>query len=343
MTSQSAAAIAPNASTYDGYFFRNNLDAQGEVPADPPYYLSPDIIRSSTPIASPQSDLTTQESLQTLYDCDPDLGQDNYYYLRTLNGGDAGATQLSLHAAAAQLILFPGTWANSPLTTTSGQQSVSASADPGHYAVGDEPFVWNPPAIGGPATFYSFVAQAGNEAPTVSDWLDMGQLVTQQLGTGFHNVGNVSPSQSWESSLGLMIPSSFSDSTTLTLTVSATGFNGCKLGIIASRFTNRGHPVMLNPVQLSNSFTTGFQFSGDPGYEATLYVQCWNGGAPVKAGSTINLTVSCSIPPSKIDEAFERGLIGSRFANFVGNGAGSGVGPQAVFPLGSVTFLAGGG
>jgi hypothetical protein len=324
-----------NAAVYAGYLYRNNLESTGEVPAQELYNLCPDIIRSNEPVTDPQTTLTTTESLATIYDCDPDVGQPNYYYLRTLNGGTSNKpTELSLYAVPAQIIPDPQTWTG--LKTASGGSSVPASAERGHYAVGYDPFVWTAPPLPADGSFYSFFAQVGSHAPEISGWHDLAQLMTQELQFGAHTVAPVDASQDWERALGLSIPSSFTSSVTLTLNVSVAGFDGCRLGIIASRFTKDGKVVVLNPVPLVSGDMIGFKFQGDPGYETTLFVQCWSGSQPVAQGSTIGLELTCDVDPGMLDEAMDRNLLSSKLANRVGGA----VGPGRVMPVGAANFIA---
>lgn len=78
---QPAPAIATTATTYNGFYLRNNLSSRGNLPAVSPFNLTPDIIQSSQPVDNPQVSFSTMDSWQTLYPTAPEPGQ-NYYYVR---------------------------------------------------------------------------------------------------------------------------------------------------------------------------------------------------------------------------------------------------------------------
>lgn len=338
MTSQEliiTAAVAPGGITYDGYLYRSNLESTGEVPASPPFGLCPDIIRSSDQVSDPQSNFTTTVSLDTLYDCAPNVGQVNYYYLRALNCSSTSSdTTLGLYVVPAQLILCPSSW--TVLTNGSGKPSISASAAPGHYAVGNEPFIWTAPALS-TSGFYTFISQSTPSAPQVSSWHDLAALLARRLDYGVQSVASVNGNQDWEQSISLTIPKTFSG-TTLALTITSNGFDGCRFGVIASQFTKDGKPVILNPVQLVNNQITGFEFQGEPGYDAMLYLQCWIGDTPVAAGSTISLELTCVVSDMMLEEAAERNLLDSRLSNRVARALSQSK-PQPVMLVGAATLL----
>jgi hypothetical protein len=349
----STPRLAVSASTYDGFFLRDNLASGGQVPAAPPYNQCPDIIQSGSPIPNAQSTLSAISSWQTIYDCQPVIGAPNYYYLRGMNGTapqGAETFQLKLFWAPAQLILFPATWKNNPLTAATGGETVAVTADPGHIGVGDEPFLWQAPPAPTGSTFYSLVAQAvganGVTPPLPTDWIGMSQLLTQQLSVGFRNMVYVDPSApAWAHQVGVTIPSSVSEKASLRLMVTASGFTGCSLGLIADRFTSEQEMIALRPVQLTDGFTTGIQFTADPGFTSQLTVQCWNPGSAVPAGSTITLLVSALVPENAIADAIRRGALHSRYSRqMFAEGSVDpqvGVGPQPLLPLGTVSFVAG--
>lgn len=335
-----------SAATYDGLFFRSSLDAEGAVPATAPYNLCPDIIRSSTPIADAGTVLASAQSWQTLYDCTPQPGS-NYYYLRVMNGaasgGDSG--QLGLYCAPAQLILFPSTWKNQPLTTPTGRETVSVSAAPGAIGVGSEPFLLDPLPPLVDSSFHALVAQSvetRHPVPTVTEWTQMSQLLQQALCFGFRNMVYVDPAANeWLHRVAITIPSGLEEPGTLQLTLTAAGFTGCTLGLLADRFTDAQQEIVLKPVQMTSSFMTGIQITLTPGFSASLAVQYWNSGRiPPTPGSSITLTTSYVVPNAQIDEAQRKGVLDSRYARQVARQMGIQTQPQAVVPLGAVSFVA---
>lgn len=340
---ESSAAPTSVAPTFSGFGFRDNLASVGAIPAAAPYNFCPDVIRTGEVVADPQATFTAPASLATIYDPEPESGQTNYCYLRSLNVAVSGwqptsTVTLSLYAAPAQLLPSPSTWTR--LSTAAGQPTVSAQADPGQYAVPAEPFVWTPSPIA-PGGYHCLVGQVGSSAPQVSSWQDAASLMSGELRLGITSVAVVSGTQSWERSIAFAIPATFTGPADLTLTATASGFDGCRLGIIASSFTATGQAVMLNPTTLQDGKTVGLQFSGEPGYEAIIYVQCWVGDATVAPGSTISLELSCLVSGPSLDEARARDLLDPALGHRVSVALGVQVGPQQVMPVGATNFLVG--
>jgi hypothetical protein len=211
--------LQSSASTYDGLYLRDNLTSQGTLPAVAPFNACPDIIQSSTPIANPQTVFGTMRSWNTIYPTAPTPGK-NYYYVRGLNGStESFEGQVQLFWTPAQLILFPSTWKNNPLLTASGLEAVNINAAPGYVGVGDEGFVLDTgtQSLPGPNSFYSFVAQnIAAPIPTISSWLEMSQVMTQQLNLGMRNMLTFDPFDgALLARLGLNIPMSIGESATL--------------------------------------------------------------------------------------------------------------------------------
>lgn len=342
---QPAPAITATASTYNGFYLRNNLSSRGSLPAVSPFNLCPDIIQSSQPVDNPQVAFSTIDSWQTLYPTAPEPGQ-NFYYLRGLNGGtESFSGQMKLYWAPAQLIMFPSSWKNNPLTSSAGLEEINVQADVGHIGVGDSAFVLNTgsQALSTPNSFYAFVAQNTAAAvPTISSWLEMSQLMTQQLGFGFRNMVTFDPvAGPMLYRLGLNIPMSVGESATLQLTVSVQGIPaGDTIGLVGDCYTPEMTPIALLPVKTTgSSYVAGIQVNLDPGFNSSIAVQYWNTSGQVPApGSQITLTANYVIPSEKYDRALTLGVLDSRYAQSATPNA---VGPQQVCPVGSVSFVVG--
>lgn len=330
--------------TYDGFYFRNNLQSNGDVPSTGPYNVTPDIVGSSEPIPDAQSKLATPASWKTSYDTDPVPGAANYYYVRGLNGATTAVSSapVSLYYAPAELILWPSTWKNHPLHTASGRDTVTVSAQPGAIGVGSEAFVWRASPLSGDSDFYALVAQAAPAIPAVNRWTDMGALLTQDLGFGFRNTVYVNGSaQAWTHRLGLNIPASFDAPGQIMLTLTTAGMSGATIGVLANVFGSDQKVIAILPAQVTqDSFATGIQVTLEPGFSASLAVQYWSGGATPAAGSTITLTASYVLPPSEVLTAATRGLIDSAHDRFL-QSVHAGIQPQATVLLGSATFIVG--
>jgi hypothetical protein len=334
----SAAAVK----TFDGFYFRNNLESDGEVPSAGPYDLCPDIIGSDVPIANAQSMLATPASWKTSFLTDPEYGANNFYYVRGLDGGTSPAeAQLSLHYAPSELILFPSTWKNNPLHTANGLDSVSVSAQPGAIGVGSQPFVWNPRQPQGDSDFYALVASAGSPPPDVRSWLQMGVLLTGALNIGFRNTLYVGADESnWVHRVGLHIPASFEVPGQLMLMVSTTGMTGATIGVLANVFNGDRQPIVILPSQVTgDSTTSGIEITLDPGFSASLAIEYWKGSGTPAPGSTITLSASYAVPDHELVEVSSRGLINGGRDRFIQQALG--IQPTPMIPLGSVTFIVG--
>lgn len=338
-----APALHGTASTYDGLYLRDNLKSQGTLPAAAPFNACPDIILSSTLVKDPQSTFSTIQSWQTIYPTAPAAGK-NYYYVRGLDGSaEAFEGQMRLFWAPAQLILFPSTWKYNPLHTANGLEEVNVAAAPGHVGVGDDAFVLDTGVQGLPNanTFYAFVAQnTAAPIPTVSSWLEMSQLLTQQLGFGFRNMLTFDAAGGpLLTRLGLSIPMSVGESATLQLTLTTQGIpTGDTVALIGDCFTPEMKSIVLQPMKTSgNPYVAGITAALDPGFSTSIAFQYWNTSGQVPAaGSTITLAVNYVVPADKYDRALALGVLDSRYAQRSPNEA---VGPQQVCPVGQVTFV----
>lgn len=347
--SRSGAAVRlGTASTYNGFYLRDNLASNGVVPALAPYNQCPDIIQSKTPIADPETTLSTLESWDRVYRTEPEPGV-NYYYARGLNGAPSGTFQgeMSLFWTPAELLLFPSLWKNSPLLTSSGGETVPVTAAAGHIGVGAEPWLlsWPSPGQHGGSTFTSFIAQnLAAPIPTISSWIDMSQLMTQQLAFGWRNAVTFNPVANEGMMLqrmGITVPGTVGESGTLQLVLTATGFVGGTVGMIADRYTPEQKAVQILPTAISqDGQSIGLQVTLDPGFQARLTVQYWNTGDSVPApGSTLTLTASYVVPTAQVERAVSAGVLDSRYSQAIARQLG--VGPQQVAPVGAVTFVAG--
>jgi hypothetical protein len=338
------AVATPVATTYPGFYLRNSLGCTGAVPSPGPFDLCPDVIQSPTIVGDPQATFSTPASWSTAYATQPDLGQANYYYVRGLNGlAEQVKTQLSLYWAPAQLILFPASWQNNKLSTASGRQTVSVSAGAGAIGVGGEPFVWTPGAPSG-SDFYALVAQAvdtggTNPIPTITSWLDMAALLTQDLGFGFNNTRYIDPdAATWSSYLGLSVPPSLPSSGQVLISLSSTGFSGGTVGILANQFGSNQQPIVLAPTALGPGQLSGITVTLDPGFSATFTVEYWAGtGTAPAAGASINVTAYYVIPPSEAASAATAGLVDGVRNRFLQERLG--VGPTQMAVLGSASFV----
>jgi len=338
--------IAVSGAIYNGIYAHNNLSCTGGLPSPGPYNLCPDIIGSSSEVTDPQSVFSTPASWAQMYSTEPVAGQNNYYYVRGLNGAAVAQSNIaSLYWTPAQLILFPATWKNNPLSASDGTESVALSAAPGAIAVGANPFVWDPEAPSDGSSFYSFVSQINdsensNPIPASVSWLDMAQLLTHGLGFGLRNTCYVdAAASSWTERLMINIPASLPAAGQIMLTVAATGLTGCTVGLIADTFLPSQQPILVNPVQITqNQFLTGIQIELPPGFSASLAVQFWAGsGAAPSPGAALNVGAAYVVPPQSLAEAAGRALVDGRLSSRLS--ALPGIGPTPMATLGGASFI----
>lgn len=333
--------------TYDGFYLRNSLQCTGAIPSPGPYDLCPDIIQSPQPIPNAQSALSTQQSWAQTYSTDPAPGATNYYYVRGINGAAASTdSRLFLYCAPSQLLMFPSSWKNNVLPAANGLDYVGVETDPGHIGVGNNAFVWkNTPVLAGDGSYYGFVAQVNdannsNPIPTVTSWLDMGILLSQNLGFGFRNTSYVDGSAAtWYRRLALEIPQSIGEPGNLVIGISASGFTGGTVGFVADLFSNSQQPIMLLPTKIvQDGALSGINLTVDPGFATSIAIQSWNtsGNTPAP-GSSITISVNYVVPNDQVVQVASQGLLNSARDRYWQQTLN--VGPQQWVVLGSASFV----
>ncbi len=334
----------PSVTTYDGIFLRNNLSSKGTSPAAAPFNQCPDIIQSDTPIPAFAEELVTPTSLEQTYNTEPVLAAPNYYYVRGANGATKQVSgSVSLYWAPAQVFNFPVAWQNNPMTTSGGASSAPISAAPGHATVGSSAFVWTPPALTS-STYFNVIAQASGSAtpvpvPVVGSWMDLGALLSENLGFGFRNQAMVDGTAAcWIHRQVLSVPASFTASETLQVMVTASGMSGARVGFLCDQFTAAGELLELTPTTINGDGVFGTTLTLDPGYTANLVVQGWiPEGVTVAPGAT--LTLEFTYKPTGADEiakAMELGLLDTQRNALVARVLG--VSPQPVVAVATLNF-----
>lgn len=337
------ATIIETSTTYPGFYFRNHLGGDGDVPNNGPYEACPDIVASTTPITDPQKTLGSQQSWNQSYVTDPVYGGTNYYYVRGIDGGADAVTDLpvSLFATPSQLILHPSTWQNGPLQTSQGNQTVNVSAKAGAVGVGGQAFVFTPERPAGQSDFYAFVAQATEAIPAVESWEDMASLLSDDLGLGFRNTLDVDPgATNWVHRIGLDVPADFEQATIL-LTLATEGMTGAIVALIADSYDSANQPISIMPQQVSqDSFMTGIQVTLNGGFSGALSVVYSAGATLPAAGSTITLSADYVVPANDAQALASQGRINARRSRFLRQTV-TGIPPVATMLVGCATFIVG--
>ena len=332
--------------TFQGFYLRQNINGTNALPVPAPYDLCPDIIQSIAALSNPANTLASSSAWANTYNVAPAIGQENYFYVRGMNGTQIPVnSQISLYYAPAQLILLPETWENNILSTAGGQSTVAVKAGAGSVAVTADPFVW--PATPAPATgsdFYSFVAQVnnaadGNPVPTIDSWLDMSELLTQNLGFGFRNTCQVeSNATTWAHQFMLNIPDTITDPSTLQVVISTAGMNGNTFSL---KSNDTGNLINFLPFTASgnSSFTSMNVVPPTTGYSASLTLGYENNAGTFPAqGAAVTVSINYLVPDTEIHEAGMRGLLQPGLSKVMSsNDAGMPV--QQFALIGSITFV----
>lgn len=346
MSTNATATATPTATTYDGLYLRPNLSSKGREPSAGPYGLCPDVIGSPTPVDDPQSTFSTIDSWATMYATEPVPGERTYYYVRGMDGSlDAVAGTMSLYWAPAQLVMFPSAWKVNELAPTDAPK-VSFEAASGHVGVGDVPFVWaRPPVLDDPHEYVAFVAMASDSdaapvPPSVTSWLDMSALVTKRLDIGLRNTSYVDrAAERWTRRVRFDVPATMPAGAELTITVTARGYDGASVGLIADVFAANQKAMMISPLKIvGNEMVAGIKIKAEPGLETSFALQLWKGTARPAAGATLTLAADYVVPASEAAEAGDRALVDATRSRFLMGTFG--IGPTATAPLGAAVFIA---
>ncbi|WP_087500121.1 hypothetical protein [Pseudomonas sp. SID14000] len=325
-------------------YLRNNLASTGSVPFKGPLGQCPDIIQSSEPVANAQNVFSTVSSWEQAYNAQPVAAVPNYYYLRGMNGGsDNDANAFSLYYAPAQVFLLPATFKGNALCTVSGHESTPVSAPAGHIGVGEEPFVWTPPALP-PDSYFNLIAQVSANAlvatiPSVSDWLDLAKLIGQTPTFGIRTQTPVTATQ-WIRRQRLTVPANFSTSP-ITITLFASGLQGTRVSLLCDTLTSQQVPVLLGPLTLGgDGMQTGATFTLPAGYSANLAVQFWNpDNQKVEAGASLSVTFSYPINPgAELERAIAENLVNLHHYDALGDQGVSAIKPKAMAVVSQMTF-----
>lgn len=324
-----------------GFYLRDNLVSKGEAPSSGPFNRCPDIIQSDTEVADPAVEFGANDSWGQTYRTDPVPAAQNFYYVRSMNGG---ATRLggmaALNWAPAQVFNFPSAWKSNRLETQDRAESVALAAQPGFVAVGAEPFAWTPPALADGATYFNFVAslQAGATPvppPAVASWVDLASLISNPQ-YGFRNEALVSGSSGWIQRQLLTVPAGFAPAD-LNFMLLASGFTGARVGLLADTFTPSGHAIMIAPTAVAgDGIVAGAPMPMEPGYTASVAVSCaLPAGVSLKPGSTLVLVVTHPLQSAADFEQAMRAGVVRHIAT------ADQVGPTPVALVATVTFTVG--
>jgi hypothetical protein len=329
-----------SATSYNGFYFRNNLAGNSEIPSNGPYNLCPDIIQSDMMIDDPTQILGSSQSWANTYNAEPGGGS-NYYYLRGTNPNNAPVdANLNLYFCPAQLILLPETWQNNKLSTSTGLSTVTVHAGAGQTAVATEPLLWPDAPAPTSSDFYSLIAQASDSdnpdpVPTVTSWIDMSDLLNNNLGYGFRNTCYVpSDMATWARNFQLTIPADITNPGTLQIMLTATGFTGNSLALASD-----SSDINIDKLQVPrDGFSVSTQFNPTAGSSISLSLNYWSEATSFPAsGATITVSALYLVEQNDVHEAGTRGTVKHAVSKLASEAVGMPV--KTWILLGCATFV----
>lgn len=325
-------------------YLRNNLASKGTVPFLPPLGLCPDIIQSDIPVSGAQNEFSSIDSWQKAYNVEPVGAQQNYYYLRGMNGGKCAPTDsFSLYYSQAQVFMLPVSFKGNQLSTASGAEVSAVTAPPGHIGVGEEAFVWTPPPIN-LDSYFNLIAQVNSGAepdpvPSVSGWLDLAKLIGQTPTFGFRTQSMVSSDQ-WVRRQQLRVPANF-PTAPITIALSATGLSGTTVSLLCDTLAPGQKPILLGPLVVpADGLVTGAQFTLPSGYTANMAVQFWNlDNVQIAPGASLRVTFSYPITTgAEFERAVQEQLVNHSFHDELTQPISASIQPKAMAIVSQLTF-----
>ncbi len=296
---------------YASVLLRQNLSDLGLMPRTGGWTTSPDLIAAgTTPIANPQTVLSSTASMAS----DPTQpvvqNAPNYIYLRGTNlGATATTAEARAFYAPASLFLYPVQWLNNAMQTSKGQAvSQIASIAPNGVGVTTDPFSWVPPTTSEHYCLVGFISTpavpfASQQPPNaVSSMDDLAAWIGKTGGTGWHNVQWATSSATFSNT------TVYGASTTpanVQLTLTCTGLPvGSQVSFSCATPLPNGQVINMPPTTVSTSDTIGFflPVAIPAGWTSTItYTYYANGGTPLQ---TFALAMSASIIKQSNSDVF---------------------------------------
>ena len=338
-----------DAATFNGVYLRPNFSNGGLVPAQGPLCTSPDIwIAGTQPVGNFQSALATAASYQTESSSNISQGNDNYIYVRALNGTSVAQSRtVQLYYAPSALILWPSQWQNNVIKTDQGNAMANISdLAAGQVGVADQTFLWpnvQPPPAG--SDHYCLFAQLNdanndNPFPDIFSQVDMAALITNNLAWGWRNVTLVAGAAStFQVEVPLTIPQNLATAV-YTLAVTPTGFLNWNVWFTCSQADVNGKPIALASAQIVQDGAAlgapACTLAGGFNAIVTLYMQ--SNGNSASPGARVPLTCTYQTAPHEVEEVVRRGLVDWNLNAKLRRAFGPGIGPTPVVFLGAQTW-----
>jgi hypothetical protein len=350
---------AQAAATYSGIYCRPNLQNGGTIPASGPLCTCPDIWISGTrPIANFQTVLATSASYATASVDTIQQGQANYIYVRGMNGALLPlSTQVQLFASPAGIILWPALWKQRPIPTDIDYQPpnppvYASNIDnlaAGAIGVAQNAFVWSDPEPPPPGSDHycliSWMNNASNPFPDAPGPLELSHLIANNLGFGFRNVSLQSGSSpTVQLVTQIEIPVSVPPgSRQYYILIFPSGFpSGWQVSLSCSQTDTKGNPIAI-PQQIippPPAKYLGIYAWLDPGFSATVTINCYQNGAEPATNATLQMQVMYLAEPQEIKRALALGIIDFAMSRALESAfRGFGIAPSPVCPLGFDTLM----
>lgn len=345
MTHLTSSSFITKAGVPDTFYLRPNvLDSLSG-----PIAQCPDIIGTAAPIDDPQATFGSEASWETAYHAVVRSGLPQYLYARGRNGTTLPVRpQVSLFAAPAQLIPWPGRWKQGVLTSGGVDTLVLDEVAPDAVGVTTTPFEWTPTILpkGGFYGLYAWATDHDKPAPipSVSTLSDMAGLLARQPDLGVSQITVLRrTASSWIVRVGLSLPATATDSHPILLVPMLSGMHGAAIGFIGDTFTSEKKVILMPPAAVADGIISGITLDLEPGYEGELTLQIWPGEAPPDEGATLIVNAMYLLQDAEAEAFAEAGLLSSVASHLVSaagmHDPGSKIGPNAAAMLGSFTAL----
>jgi hypothetical protein len=192
-------------------------------------------------------------------------------------------------------------------------------------------------------------AANSNPFPDITTALDLGGMITNNLGWGWKNTTYISApgGAAFAYSTPLTIPlNTVAPGNTFMVWVNPTNYIGWSVQFSCSQTDSNGKVISLGsqPVQVTaNGQIIGLIVTLEPGFNALMSVTLYSNGNSQQAGATMPLMCSYQAQGAAVHEAYARGLVDPAFTRAIRDGMRGanhmlGVTPTAYVGLGGYTW-----
>lgn len=290
---------------FQDFFFRPNMSSNGTVPAQSPFYTSPDIICGQTsPIQNFTAILRDNYEFNA-YNSNVMIGYENYLYLRGKNLAAGPVNrQVSLYYSPSSLISWPDQWVNNILSTDKGSTiSLLTNVQPGAVAVAPDTFLWKPAAPTGSDHYclFSYSTDPSHPQPIPgSDGMtseDMADLIRNNLNIGWRNtVAITNQPPTWTHNHTLAVLPSVTSAETVAITLTCNKMVGCAVAFQGSNYEGADRPIKMDKTTVTyDGQILGEKVVLQPGFQCIITVDFWSNGVVVPSGGGVELGIDFDV------------------------------------------------